>query len=124
MFYRLFVEMAANARAQRGQRAESQALAYLESQGLLCVARNWRCPLGELDIVMRDGDVVVFVEVRARATRRFGGAAESITPTKQRRLERAAAWYLQALDGIPPCRFDAVLLEGHEAPVWLKNIFG
>lgn len=124
MFYRLFVEMAANARAQRGQRAESQALAYLESQGLLCVARNWRCPLGELDIVMRDGYVVVFVEVRARATRRFGGAAESITPTKQRRLERAAAWYLQALDGIPPCRFDAVLLEGHEAPIWLKNIFG
>jgi putative endonuclease len=70
------------------------------------VERNFRCKGGEIDLVMQDGEALVFVEVRKRADQRHGGAAASITPAKQKRLIVAAQHYLQRYRMPPPCRFD------------------
>ncbi len=78
-----------------GQRGEEIATAYLQRQGYVIVTRNWRCPVGELDIVAREGETLVFVEVRARRGDRFGTAEESITPAKQAKLVELARTYLQ-----------------------------
>ncbi|MDR0249779.1 MAG: YraN family protein [Burkholderiales bacterium] len=96
---------------KRGQEAEALAAAFLARQGLAVVARNVRNRYGEIDIVARDGDTLVFVEVRLRGSHAFGGAVASISVQKQQRLWRAAQRYLVELGREPPCRFDAVLLE-------------
>jgi putative endonuclease len=106
----------------RGQQAEALALSWLQQRGLVCVARNYRCRMGEIDLIMHDGTTLVFVEVRQRRSARFGGAAASITPAKQARLVRTAEHYLHTLPSLPPCRFDAVLLDGQQPPEWLQNI--
>lgn len=105
-----------------GQAAEEQACAFLKQQGLVLVERNWRCKAGELDLIMRDGAVWVFVEVRKRASAAFGGAAASIGWDKRRKLQHAASLYLSMRRIDAPCRFDAVLFEGGSPPRWLKNI--
>ncbi len=105
-----------------GQQAETLALSWLQQRGLVCVARNYRCRMGEIDLIMHDGTTLVFVEVRQRRSARFGGAAASITPAKQARLVRTAEHYLHTLPSLPPCRFDAVLLDGQQPPEWLQNI--
>lgn len=107
---------------ERGQQAETLALSWLQQRGLVCVARNYRCRMGEIDLIMHDGTTLVFVEVRQRRSARFGGAATSITPAKQARLVRTAEHYLHTLPSLPPCRFDAVLLDGQQPPEWLQNI--
>lgn len=107
---------------ERGEAAETRALAWLEARGLRCLARNYHCRLGEIDLIMQDGDTVVFVEVRQRRSARFGGAAASITPAKQARLTLTAEHYLQTLPSVPPCRFDAVLFDGAQPPRWVQNI--
>ncbi len=109
----------------RGVRAEAVAAAFLERQGLSVVERNYRCRQGEIDLVLRDGETLVFAEVRLRTHGRFGGAAESIDARKRGRLLLAARHYLAALDRLPPCRFDAVLLDGlaEERVEWVKNAF-
>jgi putative endonuclease len=71
------------------------AAAYLRQQGYLILERNWRCPIGELDIVAREGEILTFIEVRARRGNRFGTPEESITPAKQARLVELAQTYLQ-----------------------------
>lgn len=106
-----------------GKAAEDTAAAYLYERGLHLVERNWRCRGGEIDLIMREGKVLVFVEVRARKNARFGGAAASITTSKQARLIHAAQLYLTQLSGPPPCRFDAVLLQGAYIE-WIKDAFG
>jgi putative endonuclease len=105
-----------------GLDAEDRAAAYLGQRGLKIVARNFRTRLGEIDLVAQDGDVLVFVEVRMRASGSFGGALESITPHKQRRLRAAASQFLQRLGREPRCRFDVVLIESGEAR-WLRAAF-
>lgn len=107
---------------QSGQEAEKLAAAFLEKQGLRLVERNYRCRMGEIDLIMNDGATRVFVEVRLRQHRGFGGAAESITSRKQGRLIRAAQHYLQQLPRQPACRFDAVLLDGYKIE-WIKDAF-
>ncbi len=108
------------ARQKTGAAGEDQALAYLQQQGLRLVERNFRCKMGEIDLIMREDGVLVFVEVRARADGRHGGAAASITPAKQRRLIRAAQFYLQRLRTLPACRFDVIAIDG-EVLHWLSN---
>jgi len=111
---------------QRGDVAEVLACRYLEARGLVLVTRNFRCRLGELDLVMRDGPQVVFVEVRSRVNRRYGRPIETITPTKQKRLLRAAAYYLQKTACTAPCRFDAVGItseNGVDTVEWINNAF-
>jgi putative endonuclease len=110
---------------RRGEAAEAMAAAFLERKGLNVVARNYRCRLGEIDLVAREGDTTVFVEVRQRASSAFGGAAASITAAKRARLLRAARHYLSRLKTMPACRFDALLIEGNPPRIeWIRDAFG
>jgi putative endonuclease len=93
-----------------GGYGERVAVRHLVERGLVLLDRNWRCPLGEVDVVMRDrGDVVAFIEVKTRRGDRFGTPAEAVGPAKVRRLRRIAAAWL-AHRGIHPAevRFDVV----------------
>jgi putative endonuclease len=104
--------------------AERFAEAFLRQHSLALLQRNYRCRFGEIDLIMQDGIVVVFVEVRMRKNLMFGGAAASITPSKQQKLVHTARHYLSSLKPMPPCRFDAVLLssdDGREIE-WIKDI--
>jgi len=114
----------ASTRAQ-GQAAEDRALAHLQGAGLRLLERNYRTPGrggGEIDLVMRAPDgTVVFVEVRSRASRAWGGAGASIGAAKQRRIVFAARHFLLRYGSEPACRFDAVLLE--PALTWIQGAF-
>ncbi len=94
-----------------GRRGESVAEAFLLSRGYRIIARNYRCPLGELDLVASEGGAVVFVEVKTRRGARAGSGVEAVSGRKRRRLRRLARYYLAAhgLEG-RPCRFDVVSL--------------
>jgi len=107
-----------------GAQAEEQALSFLLCHGLKLEQRNYACRLGEIDLILLDGKTLVFVEVRMRRSRAFGGAGESITQRKRARLIAAARHYLAGRRPLPPCRFDAVLIESAAAPVWIKDAFG
>lgn len=105
-----------------GAAAEQAAADYLVQQGLRLVARNFHCRGGEIDLVMRDGATLVFVEVRARSRADFGGAAASITAIKQARIILAARHYLALHKVDAPCRFDVVLLQAGRLQ-WLRAAF-
>lgn len=114
----------------RGLWAQQRAKEYLAARGLRFIAENvgYRC--GELDLIMADGDGLVFVEVRWRVSRRFGGALASVTRTKRQRLIRAAQCYLAAthlgrdrMGGETGFRFDVMAVEP-EGLVWVPNAFG
>ncbi len=109
----------AHSRAE-GQAGEDEALAYLQERGLALVERNFLCKSGEIDLIMREGACLVFVEVRKRADARHGGAAASVTAAKQARLTLAAQRYLQRYPAPPACRFDVIAIEGKDIH-WLKN---
>jgi putative endonuclease len=110
---------------RRGEPAENLAAAFLERQGLTILERNYRCRFGEIDLVAGHGALLVFIEVRARKSDEFGGAADSITATKRRRLVAAARHYLAARRVEGPCRFDVVLVHGSERRLeWLTDAFG
>ena len=106
-----------------GKFAENRAEKMLAAAGLRTLHRNYRCRQGEIDIIAQDGDTLVFVEVRSRSRRDYGSAAESITAAKQRRIIAAARHYLSTLPRMPACRFDAVVLDGEDEPVWIKSAF-
>ncbi|MDO4878691.1 MAG: YraN family protein [Neisseria sp.] len=110
----------------QGRAAEDAALAYLSAQGCVLLARNWHCPYGEIDLIMRHGDTIAFIEVKYRRTPAYGGAAYSITPAKLAKITRSAELYLlqNHQNGDCPCRIDAVLIEGGGPPVWYRNITG
>lgn len=108
-----------------GTHAEALAAAFLERRGLKVLARNYRCRMGEIDLVAQDGATMVFVEVRSRASSAFGGARASITSAKRQRLLKAARHYLSRLGTLPRCRFDALLVEGDPPRIeWLRDAFG
>ena len=111
-----------------GAAAEALAAEHLAAHGLRVIARNVRCRGGEVDLVCLDRSHVVFVEVRLRRNGRFGGAAESITAAKQRRVLIAAQWWLGGAGRRfrdAPCRFDAVLLDALDPArvTWLPGAF-
>ena len=109
----------------RGAEAETLAAAFLEARGLKILERNYRCRLGEIDLIACDGVTTVFVEVRRRASRAFGGAAGSITATKRLKLLKAARHYMSRLRTLPQCRFDALLIEGEPPRIdWIRDAFG
>ncbi|MDQ6576898.1 YraN family protein [Haemophilus parahaemolyticus] len=116
-----------NKRSQ-GSIYEQKARVYLETQGLKFIAANQTFKCGELDLVMTDGDTIVFVEVRQRKSNRFGSAVESIDYRKQQKWINAANIWLftkrnQSLD-TAKCRFDVVAFEGDNPPLWLPNFLG
>jgi putative endonuclease len=114
----------ADARAADGPAAEALAARHLASRGLAIVERNARSRYGEIDLVARDGDTLVFVEVRLRRSDRFGGAAASIGAAKRARMIAAAGGYLARLPRAPACRFDVVLLDGLDGArvEWLRDV--
>lgn len=118
---RIGEKLGLSAKQRQGRAGEEQALRHLQAQGLLLVERNFLCKGGEIDLVMRDGTVLVFVEVRQRASASHGGAAASVTVAKQRRLTLAAQVYLMRLSSEPPCRFDVVAIDAGQLS-WLKNV--
>lgn len=115
-------------RRARGDTVEAAACAFLQQHGLHALARNAQTRGGELDLVMRDGDALVFVEVRYRASQQFGGAAASVDAGKRRKLIHAARVFLarhpQHADA--PCRFDVIAASGDPAAPqlhWLRDAF-
>jgi putative endonuclease len=99
-------------RMETGQNAENLAAAFLQAKGFTIVEKNFRAKVGEIDIIAKDKDEIIFVEVRARASRDFGGAAASIGGAKRRKLIRAAQLWLQARGWDGACRFDVVAVDG------------
>ncbi|TAJ80333.1 MAG: YraN family protein [Gallionellaceae bacterium] len=106
-----------------GAQAEDIAARYLQQRGLELITRNYRCRFGEIDLILQDGATLVFVEVRLRSGSRFGGAVASIDARKQGKLIHAAQHYLATLEHLPPCRFDAVLLDASNNLEWVRNAF-
>lgn len=111
--------------AAMGRRGEDLAAAHLTAHGLEVLARNWRCRHGELDIVAREGAVLVFVEVKARSSTRFGSPAEAVTPAKARRIRLLACQWLaeHRPAGIGEMRFDVVgILQPPDGPPGLLHL--
>jgi putative endonuclease len=102
---------------------ERLACAYLQGCGLRLVARNYRCRRGEIDLIMRDRDILAFVEVRYRASTRFGTPAETVSPKKRQRLAAAAADYLARHPTTLACRFDVLSITGTNEIDWIRNAF-
>ena len=99
-------------RQQLGKSGEDLAVEELQRRGYAIVARRYRTRYGEIDIVAEDGDTLVFVEVKARATAEFGTAAEAVTRHKQRKVIAMATDYLARLEGLyRRCRFDVVTID-------------
>ncbi len=107
-----------------GNQAEKVALSYLEQQGLTLIKKNYQTRLGEIDLIMQDGKSIVFLEVRLRKNNIFGGASESITKAKQRKIAKFAEQFLQH-HGNQSCRFDAIVMEKAEIQhiQWIKHAF-
>jgi putative endonuclease len=107
-----------------GQLAEDLAASYLKQHGLKLLSSNYRCRFGEIDLIMQDGQTLVFVEVRMRSNPNFGSAAESITPAKQKKLIVTAQHYMQQ-HGEKHSRFDAVIMSSlsMDGIEWLRNAF-
>lgn len=98
---------------QQGRFGEERAVEYLRARGYSVIERNFRCRVGEIDIVARDGDTLVFVEVRTRTDGRRGTALEAVTPAKQRRVAQVAEVYLTMRRlHAAVCRFDVVGITG------------
>jgi putative endonuclease len=98
-----------HARQSLGKHGEDLACRELEGRGYAIVARRYRCRGGEIDIIARDGETLVFVEVKARENRRFGAGAEAVTPFKRQRIARIAREYLVRHHRSDcRCRFDVV----------------
>jgi len=118
------------ARQRLGAEGERAAKAFLVSAGFRILRENYSTPVGEIDVIAREGDVLVFVEVKARTSVEFGPPQSSITPTKQRQIAKAASLFLQR-EGLSdaPCRFDVVAVSfgaGREQPeiLLIRDAFG
>lgn len=112
-----------------GKLAEDKALSYLQRHGLKLIERNFRCKGGEIDLILSEPashksaqELLVFVEVRQRSSKRYGGAAASVTAGKQAKLILAAQVFLQRYPHPPACRFDVLAMED-EAIDWIKQAF-
>ena len=111
-----------------GERWERIAETFLRARGLTTVERNFHCRMGEIDLIMEDGDCLVFAEIRFRNSTRFGSGADSVTRSKQNRIILAARRYLQCHDhrALQPCRFDVVSLSRTRGKVsvhWIQDAF-
>lgn len=107
-----------------GQKAEEIACRHLEQHNLVLLTKNFQCRLGEIDLIMRDKDTIVFVEVRRRQKQQFGSGTESIHIHKQRRLIiTAQQWLAQHAANACVCRFDVVSIDRDWAITWIRHAF-
>jgi putative endonuclease len=119
----------ANTSRHTGSITEQKAKQFLIEQGLLFVDQNIHCRQGEIDLIMKEGDTFVFIEVKYRKNNHFGGAIYAVSTPKQRKLKHCVAFYLHKIhlnEYNTPCRFDVVALEGdinQPQITWLKNAF-
>lgn len=113
--------MPSNNNRAHGNRAELFACQYLEKHGLKLVIQNFHSRFGEIDLIMADGNVIVFVEVRQRK-QGIDNAIESITPAKQKKLILTAQYYLLKANNNVNCRFDIIALDGENKVEWIKNV--
>jgi len=113
--------------ATRGKLAEQAALQFLETQGLIMVRENYRTRLGEIDLIMKDGKTLVFIEVRSRSNSAYLNPVETIDQRKIQKIILAGRYFLQQYNGnFDSCRFDVVTLTGSlESPAidWIRNAF-
>ncbi|WP_025235362.1 YraN family protein [Mannheimia sp. USDA-ARS-USMARC-1261] len=112
---------------EQGSFYEQKARVFLEQQGLRFVAANRHFKGGELDLIMQDGQTIVFVEVRQRKSDRYGSAVESIDYRKQQKWQNAAnMWLLKQHQSLETanCRFDVVAFDGSQSPLWIPNFLG
>jgi len=111
----------------QGEQAESASLRYLLKQRLKLVQKNFRCPQGEIDLIMQDHNILAFIEVRYRSNPNFGDGADSVDFRKQRKLINAANVYLQNNPANTPCRFDVISVskdnKNHWQCRWIKDAF-
>ena len=109
-----------------GSRYELQAAAYLQQKGMQILEKNYRCRIGEVDLIGRDQEYLVFVEVKFRRNLSYGAPAEAVTLLKQMTIRRVAEWYLaqRGLAAETPCRFDLVGIDGNGAMVHYPDAFG
>ncbi|WP_163832581.1 YraN family protein [Spartinivicinus ruber] len=116
-----------NKPTETGLRYEQVAQRHLEAQGLKTIQRNFRCKVGELDLIMQDGESLVFVEVRFRKNQAFGSPASTITPHKQHKIIKAAQYFLMTKKLDMPCRFDVVAIAKDNQQQlyidWIPNAF-
>ena len=109
-----------------GATAENRAEQFLQQQGLISRHKNYRCKVGEIDLIMMHRNTLIFVEVRLRTNRLFANAAESVTLSKQRKIIKAAQYYLQQyrLTDSISCRFDVLAFGSQEQqPEWIQDAF-
>ncbi|MEZ5460765.1 YraN family protein [Dokdonella sp.] len=111
-----------------GNHFEDLALAHAQRNGLRLITRNFNCRYGELDLVMREADTIVFLEVRYRRSQSHGGALDSVSASKRERLTRTASLFLQAHPDLArhACRFDVMAISGtQDSPSidWQRNAF-
>lgn len=107
----------------RGKHSEKLACQYLQRHGLKLIAQNYASRYGEIDLIMRDKDTLVFAEVRYRYRDTYGSAIETIDAHKQSAIVATAEYYLQRHPWDGACRFDAVLIQGEAKPRWVINAF-
>lgn len=115
-------------RQATGKQAEKLAQHYLKQRGLKVVDSNYHCRFGEIDLIMTDGDTLVFVEVRCRQANARVSAIESITASKMAKIHKTATWYLSQFDILPNCRFDVIAVTHNSSKIgytieWIKSAF-
>jgi len=114
---------AATTKQIQGASQEQRACEYLESEGMSLIAQNFSCRMGEIDLIMQDNNSLVFVEVRYRANKKFGGAAASVTRSKQRKIIKASQFYQQRYAPKSNMRFDVIAIEGDNHIQWFPSAF-
>ena len=117
-------------RINKGKAAEEIACSYLKKNGLKLIDKNFYSRYGEVDLIMKDQDTLVFIEVRYRKNLDYGGALESVTPTKQKKIQTTALYYMQKKGSEYNSRFDVVALTGNDinnqnklSIEWIQNAF-
>lgn len=109
-------------KGNHGQASEQAAITYLQQQGLRLIAKNVRFIFGEIDIIMKEGTVWVFVEVKYRSKVQFGGAINALSHRQQNRIKRAASHYLQLKQIDAICRFDFIAIDPNNIE-WIRDAF-
>lgn len=110
-------------RRQVGLAGEKEARNYLESKGYEIIETNYRCPLGEIDIIAREQETIVFIEVRTRTGLAFGGPEESINSKKAHQMRRLAQYYLKTISvNERPCRIDLVAVRLKKNDLTLEHL--
>ncbi len=95
-------------RVKLGEKGEELAVKFLKKNGYKIIEQNYKTPLGEIDIIAKDGDAIVFIEVKARESLAYGMPFESVNRAKKRKIARVALLYLKRFKEVPPCRFDVI----------------